>query len=577
MLENGANLSFINRIADRQTPVSELVTDPVDAVGQSNETMRHPRIPLPPDLFGPARKNSRGFNFADHAALAPLFEHITTAREQEWTAASIVNGKTLGGKSRRVHNPANNLERIGRVWDATPGVATQALAVAADAFTSWRRTRAQHRAELLERAADLVQIHLPELAALCVLEAGKCLRDAHDDVREAIDFLRYYAGCCRKLMAADLTLPAPAGETNSLRLCGRGVFVCISPWNFPVAIYTGQVAAALAAGNTVIAKPAEQASLVACRLTGLLYQAGIPQEALAFLPGAGAELGNVLLYDSRVAGVAFTGSTKTARLINLMLATRNAPIASLIAETGGINAVLVDSSALPEQVVQDVALSAFNSAGQRCSALRILCLQNEIAPRVLDLLVNHMDERVVGDPARLDTDMGPVIDLAAQTRLENYIGSAQKDGKLLYRGRGPVGNAEGYFVAPAIIEIGSVCELKREIFGPVLHVLRYDAGQLEVLLEQVNGLGYGLTLGIQSRIEQRAQYIRERVRVGNVYVNRNMVGAVVGAQPFGGCGLSGTGPKAGGPHYLLRFTTEQTHTVNTAAIGGNAGLLADST
>ncbi len=574
LLENGANVSFINRIADREIPLSELVSDPVDAVEQDNGTARHPRIPVPPDLFRPERKNSRGFNFADCADQATLLDHLTGARKGEWAAAPVVNGQSLRGKSRTIYNPADIRERIGRVWDATPGIASRALAVCADAFPSWRSSAAVRRAGILEKAADLVEERLPELAALCVLEAGKCLRDAHDDVREAVDFLRYYAACCRRLMANGMELPGPAGESNSLLLCGRGVFVCISPWNFPVAIFTGQVAAALAAGNTVIAKPAEQSTLVAFRLAELLYSAGIPKQVLAFLPGAGPELGNALLHDSRVAGVAFTGSMETARRINHELAMRNGPLPCLIAETGGINAMLVDSSALPEQVVQDVVQSAFNSAGQRCSALRALCLQKEIAPRVLDLLLGHMDEWTTGDPARLDTDMGPVIDAAAQSRLESYIGRAQKEGRLIYRGPGPGSGVKGYFVPPAIIELECLSELKEEVFGPVLHVLRYDAGKLPSLLDQINGLGYGLTLGIQSRIEQRAEYIRERVRTGNVYVNRNMVGAVVGVQPFGGCRLSGTGPKAGGPHYLLRYATEQTCTVNTAAIGGNAGLLA---
>lgn len=574
LLENGANVSFINRVADREISVSELVADPVDAVEQDSGTARHPRIPVPPDLFRPERKNSRGFNFADSADQAALLKSLSHARKGDWVAAPVVNGQSLRGKSRTIYNPADIRERIGRVWDATPGIASRALAVCADAFPAWRRNRATLRAGILEKAADLVEEHLPELAALCVLEAGKCLRDAHDDVREAVDFLRYYAACCRRLMANRTDLPGPAGESNSLQLCGRGVFVCISPWNFPVAIFTGQVAAALAAGNAVIAKPAEQSTLVAFRLAELLYSAGIPKEVLAFLPGAGPELGNALLHDSRVAGVAFTGSTETARRINHELAMRNGPLPCLIAETGGINAMLADSSALPEQVVQDVALSAFNSAGQRCSALRALCLQKEIAPRVLDLLLGHMDEWTTGDPARLDTDMGPVIDAAAQSRLESYIGRAQKEGRLIYRGPGPGSGVKGYFVPPAIIELECLSELKEEVFGPVLHVLRYDAGKLPSLLDQINGLGYGLTLGIQSRIEQRAEYIRERVRTGNVYVNRNMVGAVVGVQPFGGCGLSGTGPKAGGPHYLLRYATEQTCTVNTAAIGGNAGLLA---
>ena len=573
LLENGANVSFINRVADREISVSELVADPLDAVEQDNGNVRHPRIPVPPDLFRPERKNSRGFNFADRANQAELLESLARARKREWIATPVVDGQSLRGSSRSIYNPADIRERIGRVWDATPGIASRALAVCADAFPTWRRSSVATRAGILEKAADLVEEHLPEIAALCVLEAGKCLRDAHDDVREAVDFLRYYAACCRRLMADGMKLPGPAGESNSLQLCGRGMFVCISPWNFPVAIFTGQVVAALAAGNTVIAKPAEQSTLVAFRLTELLHSAGIPKQALAFLPGAGPELGNVLLPDPRVAGVAFTGSTETARRINHKLAMRNGPLPCLIAETGGINAMLVDSSALPEQVVQDVAQSAFNSAGQRCSALRVLCLQKEIAPRVLELLVNHMDEWTTGDPARLDTDLGPVIDAAAQARLENYIERTQKEGRLIYRGPGPGSGVKGYFVPPAIIELECLSELKEEVFGPVLHVLRYDSGELTPLLDRINELGYGLTLGIQTRIEQRAQYIRDRVRVGNVYVNRNMVGAVVGVQPFGGCGLSGTGPKAGGPHYLPRFTTEQTCTVNTAAIGGNASLL----
>ena len=605
LLENGANVSFINRVADREIPLSELVTDPVDAVEQDNGTARHPRIPVPPDLFRPERQNSRGFNFADSADQAVLLDYLARTRKREWLATPVINGRRILGNTvspefensrgqskisdeiltltpytipefppRTIYNPADTNERIGQVWDATPGSASRALTVCAGAFPTWRRSRATIRAGILEKAADLVEASLPELAALCVLEAGKCLRDAHDDVREAVDFLRYYAVCCRRLMADRMDLPGPAGEANSLQLFGRGVFVCISPWNFPVAIFAGQIAAALAAGNTVIAKPAEQSTLVASRLTELFYSAGIPKQALAFLPGAGAELADALLHDPRVAGVAFTGSTETARRINHRLAMRNGPLPCLIAETGGINVMLVDSSALPEQVVQDVTQSAFNSAGQRCSALRALCLQKEIAPRVLELLVSHMDEWVTGDPARLDTDMGPVIDAAARARLESYIGRAQKNGRLIYRGPGPGSRVKGYFAPPAIVELECLSELKEEVFGPVLHVLRYDSNRLAPLLERINGLGYGLTLGIQSRIEQRVQTIRDRVRVGNVYVNRNMVGAVVGAQPFGGCGLSGTGPKAGGPHYLLRFATEQTCTVNTAAIGGTASLLA---
>ena len=572
LLENGANTSFVNRIVHKDTEVEALIADPLALVERDPAVRRHPQIPVPGALFQPERINSQGINFADYDALTPLLAGVENVRGRDWLAAPFVDGHALAGSSRPVHNPARRADRIGEVHDANAEAAALALDTASGAFVDWMQTRATQRADMLERAAELFETNRVELVGLCVLEAGKTLRDSHDEVREAIDFLRYYARQCRVRFGDETDLRGPTGESNRLRLRGRGVFVCISPWNFPVAIYTGQIAAALAAGNTVIAKPAEQTSIAAWRATEFLFEAGIPESVLSFLPGDGARLGNLLLSDRRVAGVAFTGSTETARTINRTLAERDAPLPVLIAETGGINPMLVDSSALLEQVVRDVVSSAFNSAGQRCSALRVLCLQEEIAPRVLELLMGYMDEWVTGEPARLDTDMGPVIDAAAYDKLGSYIDAMAATRTLLYRGRGPA-QQDGYFVPPAIVEIEAMADMRCEVFGPVLHVLRYGAADLTQLIDDINGLGYGLTIGVQSRIEQRVRYICDRVRVGNVYVNRNMIGATVGVQPFGGCGLSGTGPKTGGPHYLPRFGAEQTMTVNTAAIGGDASLL----
>jgi RHH-type proline utilization regulon transcriptional repressor/proline dehydrogenase/delta 1-pyrroline-5-carboxylate dehydrogenase len=390
-------------------------------------------------------------------------------------------------------------------------------------------------------------------------------------VREAVDFLRYYASQARSEFGGEKVLVGPTGERNSLRLRGRGVFACISPWNFPLAIFTGQVAAALAAGNTVIAKPAEQGTLVAARAVSLLERAGIPAGALQFLPGDGRALGEALLRDARVAGVAFTGSVETARAINAALAARDGPLATLIAETGGVNAMIVDSSALPEQVVRDALASAFNSAGQRCSALRLLCLPEHTAYETLRMLCGAIDELVVAEPQLLGTDLGPVIDQDAQRTLTSYVEEHER--QVVHRYALSAKHAHGLFVAPTVIELEHASQLTREVFGPVLHVVRYDGRRLDALVDEINGLGYGLTLGVHTRIDSTADAVARRARVGNVYVNRNMIGAVVGVQPFGGMGLSGTGPKAGGPHYLPRFATERTVSTNTAAVGGNATLL----
>jgi RHH-type proline utilization regulon transcriptional repressor/proline dehydrogenase/delta 1-pyrroline-5-carboxylate dehydrogenase len=406
-------------------------------------------------------------------------------------------------------------------------------------------------------------------------EAGKTLPDGLGEVREAADFCRYYAMLTRRHFADPENLTGPTGESNRLQLAGRGPFVCISPWNFPLAIFVGQVAAAFAAGNPVIAKPAEQTPLVAAHAVRLLHEAGISQDALVLVPGRGEIVGAALVSDPRTAGVAFTGSTATARAINRALAAREGPIVPFIAETGGLNAMFVDSSALAEQVVTDVIASAFNSAGQRCSALRILCLQAEIAPRVIELLQGATAELKLGDPARLDTDVGPVIDAEALAMLEAHAAKMDREAKLLCKAAMPK-DAGALFFAPRAYEIASLDAIDREVFGPILHVVRFDSADLEKTVDAINAKGYGLTMGIHSRIEETIEAVRARACAGNLYVNRNMIGATVGVQPFGGEGLSGTGPKAGGPHYLFRFAVERTVTVNTAAAGGNASLIASS-
>jgi RHH-type proline utilization regulon transcriptional repressor/proline dehydrogenase/delta 1-pyrroline-5-carboxylate dehydrogenase len=436
----------------------------------------------------------------------------------------------------------------------------------------WDRTAANERASMLEKTADLMEENQPELMALCAREAGKTVRDAVSEIRRAVDYLRYYALQARKNFASPVIPPGPTGEANELSLHGRGVFACISPWNSPLAIFTGQVSASLAAGNTVLAKPAGQTPAIASLAVSLMHRAGVPKQALQLLPGAGASVGAMLTADPRIDGVAFTGSTETARLINRTLAARDAPIATLIAETGGQNTMLVDSSALPEQVVLDVISSAFHGAGQRCAALRVLYLQDDIADRIMDLLAGAMNELVVGDPRMLMTDVGPVIDQVALSGLQAHADRMEKEGRLIARTPVPAG-LDGYFFAPCAFEIDTIRQLESEVFGPILHIIRYRTRDLDQVIEDVNDTGYGLTLGVHSRIDRTQRYIAEQIRAGNVYVNRNMTGAAVGVQPFGGERLSGTGPKAGGPHYMFRFATERTLTVNTAAVGGNAGLL----
>jgi RHH-type proline utilization regulon transcriptional repressor/proline dehydrogenase/delta 1-pyrroline-5-carboxylate dehydrogenase len=573
LLENGANTSFVNRIVDDRLPPEEVAADPVEQVLNLSE-IPHPRIPLPKDLFGESRVNSRGVNFADGNELDALTGAMNEALERDRLAVPIVNGERRQGVATPIVNPANLSDIVGVVETADATLALSAIDIARAAQPAWDALGAGERAKILRRAADAMEGERAVLVGLAVREAGKTLPDGVSEVREAVDFLRYYAALAIERMSLPETLPGPTGESNQLGLRGRGAFACISPWNFPLAIFTGQVAAALVCGNAVIAKPAEQTPLMAARAIELLHGAGVPGEVLAFLPGDGAEIGGALVASEGIDGIAFTGSTETARLINRGLAARNGSIATLIAETGGLNAMLVDSSALPEQVVTDVVTSAFNSAGQRCSALRVLFLQEDIADRVQRLLAGCMDELIVGDPAELTTDIGPVIDSDAQQRLEAHAAAIVRGARWQHRVTlGPQTRA-GHFVAPLAVEIKSFDRLAGEVFGPILHIVRYQANALDQVLDSINAKGYGLTLGIHTRIDASARYIANRARVGNVYVNRNMIGAVVGVQPFGGCGLSGTGPKAGGPHYLERFAMEQTVTINTAAVGGNTTLLA---
>jgi RHH-type proline utilization regulon transcriptional repressor/proline dehydrogenase/delta 1-pyrroline-5-carboxylate dehydrogenase len=570
LLENGANTSFVNRMGDAGIPAEELVGDPVAELA-AHSPRRNPAIPLPTALFAD-RKNSAGIDLSDPLVREPLLARLRLLEGVHWRAEPTFPD-AAPGESVAITSPHDPAAIIGTRRDATPQEVDAAFARAAAIQPGWDALGGEARALLLEEAADLFERHADEFLSLCQREAGKTLLDSVLELREAVDFLRYYAQGARQQFGQPTLLPGPTGEENSLSLHGRGVFATISPWNFPLAIFIGMAAAALAAGNSVIAKPAEQTPLIAALAVKLCHEAGIPPEAFQLLPGAG-NVGQLITADLRLAGVAFTGSTETARAINRALANRDGPIATLIAETGGQNAMIVDSSALPEQVVRDVLASAFQSAGQRCSALRVLYLQEDIAGTVLDMIHGGFAALKVGDPAALATDVGPVIDAEARGLLEAHIADCTAKGLGVTRLPLPEDCAAGHFVAPAIIAIPGIADLARENFGPVLHISLFKAGELEQVVDAINATGYGLTLGLHSRIAETRRLVQVRARVGNFYVNRNQIGAVVESQPFGGEGLSGTGPKAGGPHYLARFATERVMTVDTTAAGGNASLLA---
>jgi RHH-type proline utilization regulon transcriptional repressor/proline dehydrogenase/delta 1-pyrroline-5-carboxylate dehydrogenase len=571
LLENGANTSFVNRIVDEDVSIRDLVADPTEIV-RGFASKPHPRIPLPINLFGELRKNSMGVNLGNDDALRALAEAVNQ-HKGPWKAEPLVPGATNAGDTRDITNPADRRQKIGTSKHADAATIEKALTNAVDAQPAWDALPAASRAAILEHAADLLEQRRGEFIALCVREAGKTIPAAIGEVREAADLLRYYAAMARKLFGTPENLPGPTGESNQLWLRGRGVFVCISPWNFPLAIFTGQLAAGLAAGNSVIAKPADQTTLIGYAAVRLLHEAGVPEAALQYVPCKGSVLGKTLLTRNEVAGVCFTGSTETAWTINRTLAARNAPIAALIAETGGQNALIADSSARPEQLVKDVMASAFDSAGQRCSAARVLFVQDDVADKVIAMLKGAMDELVVGDPALLSTDVGPVIDVPSCESLNEHAARMDREAKLINIAKLSPGSENGTFFLPRAYEIPSIKLLTHEVFGPALHVVRWKSDELDDVIDAINGTGFGLTLGVHSRIDATIEHIAKRAKVGNTYVNRNQIGAVVGVQPFGGENLSGTGPKAGGPHYLLRFATERTLTVNTTAAGGNASLL----
>lgn len=540
LLENGANSSFVHQLMDEDVPAAALVRDPQDTT-EDLSSIPHSLIPMLADLFDD-RRNAQGWNIFNPKMAGDIEADMSVFRNHKWVAAPLIGGEIESGDGEAVVNPASVEDIVGHVVWADANSAKKAFDIAQTAFDGWSATSAEDRAAILERSADLFEENAPELMALLTREAGKTRLDGVLEVREAVDFLRYYAAQARELMAD--------GKRS-----GRGVFVCISPWNFPLAIFTGQIAAALVSGNTVIAKPAEQTPLIGYRAIELIQQAGLDKNVLTFLPGDGASVGGALTSDPRVAGICFTGSTDTAILIDRAMAGNANPDAPLIAETGGLNAMIVDSTALPEHAVQDIVNSAFQSAGQRCSALRVLFVQNDIKDHLLEMLEGALRELRIGNPWNPATDVGPVIDTDAESLIENHSQLWREKGKVLFSNHVVQDDLQGHFVPPMAIELESLSDLEKEIFGPVLHVIGFDQDRLDDVIDQINDSGYGLTFGIHSRIDDRVEDICGRVRVGNIYINRNQIGAVVGVQPFGGEGLSGTGPKAGGPNYLRRFTS----------------------
>ena len=549
LLENGANSSFVNQIVDASVTPEEIAQDPVTAVERLGGSVANPRITAPADIFFPERQNSKGWDLTDPAQLAVIDNERERFRSASWEAGPFVAGPHIAAERREVRNPARPDDIVGYVTESAPADIVAAMEAARASAAAWASTDVEDRANRVRRVADLYEMHAPELFALLAREAGKTLSDGVGEVREACDFARFYANEAIRECSTGERLP-------------RGVIACISPWNFPLAILSGQILAALAAGNAVIAKPSEKTPLMAARAVALMHEAGIPRDVLQLLPGDGVRVGAALVSDPRIDGVCFTGSTDTARRINLAMAEHLAPDAPLIAETGGLNAMIVDSTALPEQAVRNIVVSAFQSAGQRCSALRILYVQREVKERILEMLYGTIDELRIGDPWDLATDIGPVIDDEARNRIEDYCIYAEREGRLLKRA---AGSGAGRFVPPTVLRVDGIEALCEEIFGPVLHVATYAAEDIDAVLDAINAAGYGLTFGLHTRIDDCVQHVVERMRVGNIYVNRNQIGAIVGSQPFGGEGKSGTGPKAGGPHYVRRLVA------NAAAASGVPG------
>jgi RHH-type proline utilization regulon transcriptional repressor/proline dehydrogenase/delta 1-pyrroline-5-carboxylate dehydrogenase len=570
LLENGANTSFVHALLDERTPVEKVVVDPVAAVEAAGGGP-HPRIPLPVDLYGPSRRNSQGLDLSVAAVRARLTAAVGEVDAQRLQAGPIIRGRlSLGRDPAPRSSPADLQRTIGEAAEASPDDIEIAFAAAKVAQRRWDGAGGEGRAPVLRAMADALEANRERLVAVLAREAGKTFADGVAEVREAADFLRYYAGLAERQFAQPQTLRGPVGETNQLALQGRGVFVCISPWNFPLAIFTGQIAAALAAGDAVLAKPAEQTPIVAAEAVRLFHRAGLHPDLLHLLPGDGPTVGQALIAHADCAGVAFTGGVETAWAINRRLAARPGPIVPFIAETGGLNAMFVDTTALREQVIDDVLTSAFGSAGQRCSALRLLMVPHETAEALIEGISGAMETLVLGDPADPHTDIGPIIDEEARAALAAHIAGLGPGARLIRQLAAPKG---GHFFGPALVELPDVAALKTEIFGPVLHLVRYDPAQLEAAAAPLAATGYGLTLGVHSRLNAFADEVRAAVPAGNAYVNRSMIGAVVGVQPFGGEGLSGTGPKAGGPNALLRYGVERAVSVNIAAQGGDPALL----
>lgn len=577
LLENGANSSFVTIVGDNSVPVEDLLKRPARILDNGHHALNR-SIPMPSDLYGSSRKNSDGMEFGWAEDRGRLVDGMAAHRAPFGDARPLGQGlgQDAGGDVLPLFAPMDGTTKVGTVRFGDRKTAAAAMDVAKKGFERWSRSPVEERAAILDKVADLLEENRDRLMMILSMEAGKCLPDGIAEIREAVDFCRYYAAQARSQFGEGRLMPGPTGEENRYRYRGRGVFVCISPWNFPLAIFLGQISAALLAGNAVVAKPAEQTPLIAHETAKLMYQAGLPEDVFLLVPGDG-EVGAALTAHSDVAGVAFTGSTETAWAINRTLAEKRGPIVPLIAETGGINAMIVDATALPEQVCDDVMMSAFRSAGQRCSALRLLYVQEDVADALLKMLEGAAKELVLGDPRLPSTDIGPVIDEEARGSILEHVDDMRETQTVRFAGKVPSSPLQnGTWVAPHIIELDRAEALTREVFGPVLHVVRYKAVELDEILDQIAATGYGLTLGVHSRIDATVRQVVDRLSVGNIYVNRNTIGAVVGTQPFGGSGLSGTGPKAGGPAYLGRFALEQVVSINTAAAGGNASLVAAS-
>ena len=567
LLENGANTSFVNKINDPKLDIKEIIADPLDIIDQYSQ-IPNPQIPLPPDIYLPERKNSKGYDL-DNEYTRLQIENIFSSIDLSYKAFSIVKGIDVDDESRKVFNPSKLDQSLGYVAFASESTVRKSLEIASNYFSYWKNVDVENKVEIINKFADLLEANQEKLVKICVLEAGKTIKDSINDLREAIDFCYYYSSEAIRVFKDPIILKGPTGEKNKLVYEGKGVIFAISPWNFPIAIFTGQIVSALLAGNTVIAKPAEKTSIIAYEIVKLFLKAGLPVGSLQLLIGKGRNIGQIVLNDTRIKGVVFTGSCETAKKIQNDLVKREGEIIPFMAETGGLNFMIIDSSALTEQVVDDAIESGFNAAGQRCSALRILAIQDEVYDKTLKMLIGATKKIKIGLPNLLSTDIGPVIDQEAKDRINNHVKSFKS--KVL--SQSPLESKyQGYYVTPTIIEIENLNEVKEEIFGPVIHVYKYKSNEIEKLISDINKMNYGLTLGIQSRIENTINYIFNNANIGNIYINRNIVGAVVGVQPFGGRGLSGTGPKAGGPNYLLKFANEKSYSYNTTAAGGNATL-----